>query len=129
MRSRTADPSRLCQPFKLTGRRDSLVSASLIKPVMNRAGPVMNRFMPVMSGVIAVNGPMTPVKVWVGDPKISGPCDETRSSQFVSRQKEVAQGTIPISGGSAEFSRQSQRVSRPSLMIPGLGKMMGNGLA
>ncbi len=36
---------------------------------MNRAGPVMNRFMPVMSGVIAVNGPMTPVKLWVGDPK------------------------------------------------------------
>ena len=69
MRSRTADPSRLCHSFKLTGRRDSLVSASLIKPVMNRAGPVMNRFMPVMSGVIAVNEPMTPVKAWVGDPK------------------------------------------------------------
>jgi len=62
MRSRTADPSRLCQSFKLAGRRNSLVSASLIKPVMNRTGPVINSLRPVSELI-------TQVKGRVGDPK------------------------------------------------------------
>jgi hypothetical protein len=70
MGSRTADPSRPGQFLKSAGRRNSVVSARLIKPVMNRTGPVMYRFMPEMNGVIAVTEPMTPVKAWIGDPKV-----------------------------------------------------------
>jgi hypothetical protein len=47
-------------------RRASLVSASLIKPVMNRTTPVMNSVMPALNSLTPVNEPITPVKVGLG---------------------------------------------------------------
>jgi hypothetical protein len=55
MSDRTAGPTTFA-------RRPSFASTNLTPQVMNR-------IMPVMNGVIAANEPMTPMKVWVGDPK------------------------------------------------------------
>jgi len=75
-------------------RRASLVSASLIKPVMNRTTPVMDSVMPALNSLTPVNEPITSVRVRVGDPKslILSDCPPPRTRSAVRRRNKRCMG-------------------------------------